>query len=97
MKSVFGKAFKKLKKDKTMDKAIVGSSDFRALCVMNAVMNLYDEISKIDNEKFNEMEGDELYLNARFSANNFLSSILERLSNEIEAEGVINNEVDATV
>lgn len=84
MRRLLNKLIKKEKKQNAqLDTEILKSSEFQALQTMNYIMNFYDNIETIDGVKFNPMEGDELYIEARFAANNFLTSLLEKISKEV--------------
>ena len=89
MRRLWNKLLKKEKKESgVLNQKVLGSSDYQALQNMNYIMNFYDNIEKIDSEKFDPMEGDELYINARFAANNFLSSLIERITKEVNPSDV---------
>lgn len=84
MRRLLNKLLKKEKKEQShLDAEILKSSEFKALQNMNYIMNFYSNIEQIDKVKFDPMEGDELYIEARFAANNFLSSLVEKISKEV--------------
>lgn len=84
MRRVINKLLKREKKEQSsLDAKVLRSVEFQALQNMNYVMNFFDNIEKIDKEKFDPMYGDELYINARFAANNFLNSLIEKISKEV--------------
>lgn len=64
------------------------SKEYRAMLKMNKVLDLYLEIEALGYDSLCKFSGDDNYINARFSANAFLSSLLESITKGESAQHI---------
>ncbi len=58
------------------------SKDYRAMLKMTKIMDLYEEIEKLGFSPICMFTGNDNYIDARFSANQFLNSLIDNLTKE---------------
>lgn len=95
MRRLFNKLLKKEKKlHKDLDPKIFKSKEFQALQNLNIIMNLYDNIEKLG---YDSLDGDEMYLQARFSAHAFMTSLVETLAPPVVESETVDASINTSV
>ena len=77
MRRLLNKIIKKEKKEQEkLDNKILTSKEFKALEIMNIIMNSYDAIERLG---YDSLDGDEYYIHARFQAHAFMETLVTKL------------------